>query len=322
MKKYKLALCRFPGSGWEHHGLTTWLMKTFHEMKQDATIEGILIQVYSDTPITMTRNRAVKEALAAECDYILMVDSDMVPDYLVGRDNVSKPFWKTAWGFMWDRREQEENYRNDLSQSGGKDNTFQLYPPATIAAPYCGPPPDECVYIFKWEDFESDSPDWNYKLKMFERQEAYRFSGIGPVAAMGTGLILYDARVFRTLPPPWYDYEWVDTERTDKASTEDVYQTRNASMLHLPQFCAWDSWALHVKPKYVKKPGMITSDMVHSSLVEAVKRGHNRNESVRFVGEGSHLDPKAAMVEAANAYAVKVGQQAHEAHLAKFHGDR
>lgn len=270
MNKYKIALCRFPGSGWERAELTTWLMQTFHKMKQDERIEGVLSIVKSDTPITMTRNAAVKEALAAGCDYILMVDSDMEPDYLVGADPHARPFWDIAWEFMMERESMYEN--GDIRMRW-----------ATVAAPYCGPPPHECVYVFRWTDSESETPNPNFGLQMLERHEIHRYTGIQEVAALPTGLILYDARVFKELKPPWYDYEYSDPEHSIKGSTEDVFQTRNASQLGMPQYCAWSCWAKHWKTKGVGKPVPLTIDQVHHSLEEAFKRGHKSGERVHFV---------------------------------------
>jgi hypothetical protein len=279
--KYKLALCRFPGSGWENSDLTTWLMVNFHKMKCDERIEGILdVTEANDTPIPMLRNRAVKQALAAGCDYILMVDADMIPDYLVGQDPHARPFWDEAWEFMMDRRDCEEVQL--------AEERFERFPPATIAAPYCGPPPHECIYVFRWSDFESDTPDPNMRLQMLERQEVYRYTGIQQVAALPTGLILYDTRVF-THPdndPPWFDYEYADKEHSTKATTEDVFQTRNASFLGMPQLCAWSCWAQHLKWKKVGRPQPLTVDRVHHTLEAAVRRGHKPDERVQFVRRG------------------------------------
>jgi hypothetical protein len=278
MRRYKVAICRFPGSGWEHNGCVTWLMKTFGEMLRDPTIEHVDTLTETDTPITMVRNRLVKQALDLGSDYILMVDSDMVPDYLVGRKAGARPFWATAWAWMMRRRQAEAEAGDLLAHEHNA-----LFAPATIAAPYCGPPPDECVLIFKWKDRETGARDPNFRLEMFEREEAAFRSGFEEVAAMGTGLILYDSRVFRRLKAPWFAYEYGDVEETIKASTEDVYQTRNASMLKLPQMVLWCSWAAHVKPKYVLKPNPLTRDQVHESLVEAALQGRDSKKTLAFV---------------------------------------
>lgn len=284
--QYKVMFCRFPGGGVEHADCTDWVVKTAIEMKADPRIGEVRNLKLADTPITMTRNAAVKAALEHNCDYILMVDSDMCPD-LPG----NKPFWKTAWDFMMARRGNEDAYRAVHGEDGQPysstvmDELYAIYAPATIAAPYCGPPPMELCYVFEWKSYETDGPDPNYRLEMIGREASSIRTGIQEVAALPTGLILYDARVFRKLPPPWFRYEWADKEESEKASTEDVYQTRNASLLGMPQFVTWDCWAGHIKTKIVKKPSIMSIDDVHSSLVEAVQRGWKRNTKVLMVGE-------------------------------------
>ena len=273
--RFKLALCRFPGSGSECSGGVTWLMETYKKMREDYRVEGVLDITISETPITMSRNRAVKEALAAGCDYILMLDSDMVPDYLVGHDPTARPFWDTAWKFMMHRRFEETKPRQEPQP--------EPLAPATIAAPYCGPPPFEHAFVFRWKSMQSDCPDPIFRLEMMEREEAALRGGIEEVAAMPTGLILYDARVFRDLPRPWYDYEWGDAERSIKISTEDVYQTRNASLLKMPQFILWDSWAAHMKTKAVPKPHVHTRDMVARTMQEAILADRNAGDRLLIV---------------------------------------
>lgn len=145
-------------------------------------------------------------------------------------------------------------------------------PPATIAAPYCGPPPHECVYVFRWASKSSGDAEPSFRLEMFDRDDAARKTGIEEVAALPTGLILYDMRVFKTLPPPWFKYEWTDQYETHKASTEDVYQTRNASLMGLPQFCTWDCWAGHIKTKTVTKPVPMTVGAMRTEMRNALLR--------------------------------------------------
>lgn len=168
--------------------------------------------------------------------------------------------------------------------------------PATIAAPYCGPPPHECCYIFRWKNFETDSPDPGYKLEMIEREDSAFRMGIEEVAALPTGLILYDARLFEMIPKPWYDYEWTDETESYKASTEDVYQTRNASLCGCPQFVAWDCWADHVKTKVVTKPRPLTVECLSDKFHEAIRGSRTIKKRLMFIGEPDGNGPVAEKV--------------------------
>jgi hypothetical protein len=295
MRQYKVSVCQFPGDGWNRKELTWWIARTIHEMKTNPLISSIVDVTLSDTPITMTRNRAVKESLKADVDYILMVDSDMEPDYEVdlGRRD-ARPFWSSAWAWMMNRRADEELYFKILSSRVGLDDAaiaekmFDEFPPATIAAPYCGPPPDECCYVFHWRTSETRSPDPKFSLSMIEREYAAKRMGIEPVAALPTGLILYDARVFQYMEKadelPWFEYEYDDPPyNTIKCTTEDVYQTRNASLLKMPQYVCWDSWAKNHKDKGVERPYVLNVDGLRKAFADAAKRGFKAREYIRFV---------------------------------------
>jgi hypothetical protein len=276
MQTFKLLICRFPGQYQEHPASSTWVSQVFARCKCDAEhlrlshVESIWI---SDTPITMTRNRAAQIARNEGYDYLLMIDSDIAPDIY------KSDFFGEAWKFMMRRRELEAKVVNGIPPR-----------PATIGAPYCGPPPHENCYVFHWATTESDSPNPNYRLEMIPREHAAIRSGIEEVAALPTGLILYDVRVFEELPPPWFAYEWTDKYQTAKATTEDVYQTRNASLLGMPQFVAWDCWAGHVKSKTVGKPCIIGRDQVHESLRDAVIRGLDSDHRLLFSGAENHTE--------------------------------
>lgn len=275
-RQYKVMVARFPGNNSEHPASSGWVIENVLKMQKDPRISQIIPWRESDTPITMVRNKCVKAALDMGVDYLLMIDADMSPD-LPGE----KPFWDTAWEFMMSRRELESHSHPD-----GPWNPT-LVSPATIAAPYCGPPPNELPYIFRWRKRETDNPNVDFKLEMFTREEAAIRSGIESVAALPTGLILYDVRLFKTLPPPWFRYEYTDNLEIAKATTEDVYQTRNAAILGFPQYVAWDCWAGHVKLKTVQKPTVLTSDVVSEQIREAVLNGHRSDEKVMIVG-GEH----------------------------------
>ena len=102
------------------------------------------------------------------------------------------------------------------------DCDFPLMP-ATIAAPY-GPPPIENIYVFRWMNFETGDPDFKFSLTQFSREEVWNRQGIEEVAALPTGLILYDLHFFPHVPVPWFYYEWTCPKQMKKASTEDVAQ--------------------------------------------------------------------------------------------------
>jgi len=253
---------------------------------------------FCDTPITMTRNAAVHEALRRGIDVLLMVDSDQVPDIYVGQEPDAVRFWDAAFNFIYDHWDKG---------------------PVCVGAPYMGCPPHENVFVFTWANFQSDHPNMDFKLRQYTREEASQMSGIHECAALPTGLIAFDTRLFDlTKPQPdqfkarvqewfrgavgkeltqqmvdgfaercamekwraeqsWFYYEYTDRFQHHKASTEDVTATRDLSLAgkirlgYNPVHCAWNSWAGHIKPKCVGKPRPITVDILGPKLIEAAK---------------------------------------------------
>jgi hypothetical protein len=265
----------------EHPDVGRYLAKLALAAKDDERI-GRFDQVeLADTPITMCRNRAVVTAIREGYDAILMIDSDMSPDCEVGHDYTAKPFWPTAFDYLYERHP---------------------FGPVCIGAPYCGPPPINNCYVFHWtNDANADqSANFNAKIDAYTRYQAEQMSGIEEVAALPTGLILFDTRLFTEVCPPkkgkgWFYYEWTDNEASEKASTEDVTATRDISfhgqlkLGYNPLMCAWDSWAAHVKPMHVRKPRSLKMEVINEEFREAVKRNQSSGDVLirkSFLGNG------------------------------------
>ena len=186
-------------------------------------------------------------------DILIMVDSDMKPD--LG----DEPFFDSSFDYL------VKHYDKG---------------PVCIGAPYCGPPPDECVYVFRWQNQESDSANPDFQLEAYDRHTASKLAGIQECAALPTGLIMYDMRCFDITEPKskddnsWFYYEWMDQYATRKASTEDVTMTRDLAIAgtrvlgYNPVLCNWNAWAGHWKPKCVGPPIMLDSKEIGKKLSE------------------------------------------------------
>jgi hypothetical protein len=253
--KASVLFARFPFGGSEHPDTTDWLVRTVLEAKADRRVGDVFHTRVDDTPITMSRNRVLKQALDLGVDLVCMIDSDMRPDLLAGQPG-ARPFWASSLDFM-------------LSHPG----------PCLVAAPYCGPPPHENVYVFEWSRAQSDHPDADLKLEQYTRERAQMLGGIQEAAALPTGLILIDTRALASVKPPWFEYEYEDPPfDTRKATTEDVYFTRNLSLAGVPNYCNWDAWAGHHKRKCVGKPSLLTVENVREEFREALRRGISAGE--------------------------------------------
>ncbi len=241
--------------------IALWMAGVVHKLKTDPRVEAVGAQQFCDTPITMTRNKAIQVAQEAGFDMILMLDSDNEPDGYVGVHPNAKPFMEVAFDFAYERLVQ------------GK--------PTVIAAPYCGPPPHpvaggaEVPYLFEWLANSSDDEEPSFSLHLLNRNEAARMTGICPVAALPTGVCLFTLNAFDGLNHPYFAYEF-NERHSEKMSTEDVYTTRNISLLWHDKihedvvFAACDSWAFHHKVKKVGKPMLFDAKCVHSSIKDRI----------------------------------------------------
>jgi hypothetical protein len=270
-QKFNVGLCTFSyggngGISSEVPDIREWMTPLVSELSRDERVANIRIWNLADTPITMTRNRCVLMAREFGVDVLVMIDSDMKPDLLVGQDPDAKPFFQTSFDFL------VNHYHKG---------------PCVIGAPYCGPPPAECVYVFEWRNMQSDHANPDFQLKMYERSQSVKMAGIQECAALPTGLIMYDMRAFEVTEPktdqdkPWFYYEWSNKFASDKSSTEDVTMTRDLSLVgtqklgYNPVYCNWDAWAGHWKPKCVGKPQFIEAKAVSEKLKESWAAGYD-----------------------------------------------
>lgn len=233
-----------------------WQVPLVSEISKDERISDIRIFNISDTPITMSRNQAVLRAREMGVDVLVMVDSDMKPDLYAGAD-WAKPFFQSSFDYL------VSHYAKG---------------PVCIGAPYCGPPPHENVYVFRWQTQQSEHPNPDFQLEFFDRDTGAKMTGIQECAALPTGLIMFDMRCFDLIEPgeekkkPFFYYEWPDKYAANKASTEDVTMTRDLSLKgnevlgYNPVLCNWDAWAGHWKPKCVGKPIVMDAGSVSKSM--------------------------------------------------------
>jgi hypothetical protein len=273
--KFNVGFCTFSyggngGISSEVPDIREWMVPLIAEISKDERIDNIRIWNLADTPITMTRNRAVLMAREFGVDVLVMIDSDMKPDIMAGHPD-AKPFFQSSFDYI------VEHYAKG---------------PVCIGAPYCGPPPNECVYVFRWQNQQSEHPNPDFQLEMYDRHTAVKMTGIQECAALPTGLIMYDMRCFGLTEPqsdedkPWFYYEWKSKYAEEKASTEDVTMTRDLSLIgeaqlgYNPVLCNWDAWAGHWKPKCVSKPVVMDARSVGKKMQLAWSSNHHYDDKI------------------------------------------
>lgn len=277
----------------EHPDIRAWELQTVIKMKEDDRIGRILIKDLVDTPCTLVRNKAVEIARAEGVHLLMFVDSDQSPNKHAGEPGFV-PFWDAAFEEVYDAYSKGEQ--------------------RVVGAPYCGPPPNENVYVFQFDNLGNHGDETYLRLEQYTRAQASVMTGVGEVAALPTGLILIDMRIFdlvepsgrkkldilndvasgtisaeqgeRELAEGWFYYEWANCHASEKASTEDVTFTRNVAFSGIeelgynPLRCAWDSWIGHWKPWNVGRPDLYPVDAVATQLRNSVLRNVRANERV------------------------------------------
>ena len=290
-----------------------WLAKTAVAVHKDDRVGRFEFKQFGDIPLTMARNSIVKYANDHEFDVIVMIDSDNHPDLYLGKDTASLPFWDTSFNFLYERRMRGV--------------------PTVVCAPYCGPPPHpteggmENVYVFHAEETETDvmkNGGCNFHVIAYDRNTAAKMRGIQQIAAGPTGVIMYSTDAFDVMPvhqktkgdildefqagtltkertlrllsmESWFFYEYTDQYQTNKASTEDVTNTREIQMAGIEKFkeplvfCNWDAWAGHHKPKCVGKPTPLTMEQINPSYIEAVLSGSSNATQIRDIDYSANI---------------------------------
>lgn len=238
-----------------------WWARTLLRLHSDprlrSMVEHVSVKSYADTPITMTRNMAVRDARADGADVLIMLDSDMHPDVHLGEHPDAVPFIDTAI----------EAIHAHFHKG-----------PLVVGAPYGGSPPHENMFVFTWEAKGNLGDEAPFELRQYTREEARQMAGLQECAALPTGVIAYDLRAFDFIEAPYFRYEW-NADATKKQSTEDVQNTRDISLAvqnalgYNPLLCAWSSWAGHYKVWCVKKPHKYSVRDVTANLAAALSRG-------------------------------------------------
>lgn len=296
--------------------LGTWLATLTQTLNKDDRIGRMAVKRYGDIPLTMERNRVVRDAIDGKFDIIVMLDSDNVPDLYLGKRSWAKAFWDSSFEFAFQR--------------------LLRGVPSVVAAPYCGPPPhpinggEENVYVFYSQANRTDSGQPFHRFEAYSREHAAQMRGIQEMAAGPTGCILYTTSAFDLMRidrrsdaeiladfrsglldaeecsrkmrmQSYFWYEFTDGFQTRKASTEDVTNTREIGMAGQLKhgepvvFCNWDAWAGHMKPHCVGMPEPIRMEQVSAVYQEAVLKGVKADEciaDVDFLG-GQKVDPEA-----------------------------
>ncbi|HUU84207.1 MAG TPA: hypothetical protein VM243_11955 [Phycisphaerae bacterium] len=311
-QKFNVLIARMSYGWQENPDVTDWIVRSILKAKDDPRIGRCVTKAFDNTPTTLARHEAVMHARRPDldADLLWMIDADMHPDHCPAEPGAVDT-WSAFMEFAY------EHYQRG---------------PFVIAAPYCGRSRSaygisENVYVFRWRGTETGSPHQRFELAQFNREEAAERGGIERVAALPTGLVLYDMRCFGDLPgpqyrkrwapggpnlpipgrswqpqePPWFYYQYDDPYEAWKIGTEDACNTRDLSALGVPQYIHWGAWAGHYKQKCVSKPVIVTSDYANDRLLRAALMGRASNERLVMIGDDDGSPPRARAEEGGEA---------------------
>jgi glycosyltransferase involved in cell wall biosynthesis len=224
---------------YEHYVLASqksWYGKTMFEAQASGTVKRLAELPIKKFPTDVARNHSVEVAKEGGYDYLLMMDHDIDPH---------PDFWKRSWGWMVAHR-----------ATG----------PCVVAAPYCSGTPER-VLAFIFENLATENPDPDFRIECISRYQAAQLSGFHRVAAVGTGMILWDMRVFDYLAKPYFAYEY-NEDCTNADSTEDIVATRNLALQGIPIWCDFDCWCGHLKLRMSHKPQPLSAENLGKSFVK------------------------------------------------------
>ncbi len=225
--KVKVSVARLCYGEYEHARVGSWLAKTMYWLvNQRERVHGIEEWVVNKTaPVSAARNLAAMTARQGECDLLVMVDHDMLPDVVQG----APPFIEVAFGFLY-------------------DNLIADRAPAWVAAPACAEDGRVCVHKLV------EAADGSRHLLMMLPEETLGKRGLERVPGTGAGLVMYDLRCLDGMEEPWFESVYADANQTVLHAGEDIHFTAKLTEAGLPVLVAWDCWAGHDKRRPLGKP--------------------------------------------------------------------
>lgn len=280
--KIKIGIFRFPFDMKEMSTSVDWVIRACHYLGNHERVVAVATESIADTPVDMSRNRALKRAQELGLNFAVFIDADMWPDY----------------GYVSNGCVETEEHAQFLPHA--LEFALAHDGPCVIGAPYCCAPPEERVLVKKWAVTETDDPSMRAQIKSLGRDEVIDKRGFEEVAALATGMLFIDLRALAVLPQPYFSYQFKDAAQTEKASTEDVVFTRDLHCLGVPQYCLWSAWAGHWKNKMVSKPACIPIGLVPKAMRDVVRRDFNTQLQKQYgdrIARAEYLEKRVVELE-------------------------
>ena len=226
---FKLLIFRPAGMGYMRPETSDWLCKLHAELLHSGRCDDLGMTGFNTYRSIMGRNKAIKAAIDAKCDYLLMVDPDMVPDMYVGKHPKAKHFFSSSLAWL-------ENY-----------------PGGMVGAPAVGGRPDYRPNVYRGREGIDEKAR---ELTHEECRAALENPRMEHVSGIGSGLLLMDVNMFKKLKPPWFHDTFTDATNSKLKLGQDMYLCNIAAEAGIKVWCNWYSWAGHIKAEVLGCPGM------------------------------------------------------------------
>lgn len=231
---YRLTVARLTGFQTECPDIGTWMGDWGIRLRVHPDVDSVDSFNVSNVRIGMCRNKCVEHARQVGSTHILWIDPDMAIDRYVQRDHEdrvfgrAKPWWDTAWDFV------------------------KKHPFAVAAAPYAGKLPERPIHVFVKNEAD--------QLVRVRHEDVKMLTGWTQVAAIGSGLMLTDIRIFDRLEQPYFKDTFTDRTETQLHHSQDIFFSARCELAQIPIYINWDCPCGHWQPTVVEMPGWEKSD--------------------------------------------------------------
>ena len=216
----RISIARLCYQATEHPAVGEWLARTATAILADSRhVVGLNSFWVDRSPVYCARNYAVEIAKQQRADFLVMIDHDMLPDYIPN----ASAFWDTSFAFA-------------MQHDG----------PCMIGAPCARADGSVCVF----REVETDD---TIGLEFWDQEFAATATGIEKVPAVSLALSLIDMRCFEAVKKPYFQFGFADEALTTVSWGEESFGVK-LTEAGVPVFVNWDCWAGHSKTIIHGKP--------------------------------------------------------------------
>jgi hypothetical protein len=233
LNKLKIAIARTCSYQTESYQVGSYMFKLGIMLGRDQAL-GDMGDAYDFIDVRHrihhSRNSLAQRALDANCDYLLFVDCDMQPDFRL-------------WNPLLTEDQQPHARRWAKPFFSSSLRWLQTHQGGIVGAPAVTGPPENKLNVFI-----CDPQDKTKHRRMTHDDIRTIPPAIIPCIAVGTGLMLIDMNVFRTLPQPWFE-DNEDEKKQEVIHSQDCAFCIKCNQNQIAVYANLLAPARHIKPE-------------------------------------------------------------------------